>query len=81
MFVDSISCPYVSNATKSSLMEEMQKKHMDKNIKKEEKPKIAKALKDKLKNDSWFFSWDNQKSIYYHLAKKELKAPSLNLSY
>lgn len=81
MFVDSMSCPYVSNSTKSSLMEEMQKKHMDKNIKKEEKPKIAKALKEKLKNDSWFFSWDNQKSIYYHLAKKELKAPSLNLSY
>ncbi len=76
-----MSCPYVSNSTKSSLMEEMQKKHMDKNIKKEEKPKIAKALKEKLKNDSWFFSWDNQKSIYYHLAKKELKAPSLNLSY
>ena len=81
MFVDSMSCPYISNATKSALMEEIKKKHMDKNLTKEEKPKVAKILKEKLENDVWFFSWDNKKSIYYHLAKKELKAPSLNLSY
>jgi hypothetical protein len=81
MFVDSMSCPYISNSTKAALIEEIKNKHMDKNITKEEKPKIAKILKEKLKNDAWFFSWDNKKSIYYHLAKKELKAPSLNLSY
>lgn len=81
LFVDSLSCPYISNTTKSALMDEIKKKHMDKEITKEEKPRIAKILKDKLKNDSWFFSWDNEKSIYYHLAKKELKSPSLNLSY
>ncbi len=79
LFVDSISCPFVSEKTKNRLLNIYAKKHL--NCKSVEKDSCIKQLKSRLLIDMWFFNWDKEKAVHYLLMKKELKMPSLNMSY
>ncbi|WP_226596438.1 antiviral reverse transcriptase Drt3b [Marinobacter nauticus] len=79
-FVDSLTCPYITKTTKTKLREQFIQKHMD-GIPKSQKHAIAKEICDQFENDTWFFSWDSDKAIFYNLAKKELRSPYLNLNY
>ncbi|WP_417514430.1 antiviral reverse transcriptase Drt3b [Marinobacter sp.] len=79
-FVDSLTCPYIASSTKTKLREQLMRKHMD-GVPKSQKHAIAKEICDHFENDTWFFSWDSDKSIFYNLAKKELRSPYLNLNY
>ncbi|WP_108126319.1 antiviral reverse transcriptase Drt3b [Saccharospirillum mangrovi] len=80
-FVDSFSCPYLSGSMKSTLMDQMKIKHMSRDITSEEKPIIAAQIRRFLEKKHWFFSWNNEKQVFFNLTKKEMRAPALIKSY
>ncbi|WP_077530540.1 antiviral reverse transcriptase Drt3b [Vreelandella utahensis] len=74
IFVDSIRSPFVTEGTKEMLLDRFAKNYL--NCKEDEKTLKKISLKACIERNEWFFNWDDNKSLFYHLLKKELKSPS-----